>query len=1042
VRGSRFLFFLFTISAAAQTARLSAPIDETRRVVLQGTVNPRTGSAVDLGPVDASRNIGPLIVLLKRSPDQQTAVEKLLASQRDPGSTDFHQWLTPEQYADRFGLVEDDMSTLRSWIESHGLTIDHSARGRNWIGFSGTAAQVESALGTQIHKYRSGAEDHFANSTEISIPAALSSVLGAFIGLNDFHPEPRYTSSNPTAHSLAPGDLAIIYDILPLYNTHINGTGQKIAIMGESDLEPNFADIRAFRTKFNLPAADPQVVLYGPDPGVTGALGEANLDLEWSAAIARNASILYVNSNDAMTSSTYAIDQNLAPVISYSFGECEQEDFYLADLFQSVIQQANTQGITFLAASGDAGPSTCDNFDQSPEATNGMGAAFPASIPEVTGVGGTEFNEGSGTYWNAMNGANGATAMSYIPEMAWNETVAAGAIRATGGGPSILYAKPAWQTGLGVPNDGVRDVPDVAMPAATLHDGHWECSGGVCDTYGGGTSAATPVFAGIVALLNQSLASKGTQGQPGSGNINPDLYRLAHATTNVFHDITVGNNIIPCAIGTTSCTTGKFGFSAGPGYDMTTGLGSVDVANLVNSWNSTGTETTVSVKANDTSISMSGSVQLTITVTPVAGSAVPSGTVYANLSNTTVPNSKLPGELELGTATLTAGSAAVQIYGGQLNAGANTITVTYDGNAQFNGSSTTITVNVSVPTANSAVVLSVSPYYGYGPDEPIGQQPPDQGLKWLLNLQLTEVAGVGTTVTGLGIDGANESSEIAAVFGSAILPHNGTLKGFWALNVPSVPTTIPVILNGQDASGFQWTTELQVPLVGGPEQFVIIGAVDNGASFQPLAAPGMILSVFGTGLNNSSTPTGAAQSLPLPLTLVGSAATINGVAAPYYYASNGQLNIQVPYETPLGDAVLTVTGYIGQTFNFAFTVVPAAPGIFVDSRNDAPVPSETGSPGQEVLLFITGEGLVTPALATGASPAPGTPLADLPKPKLPVSVTVANLPAQIVFLGIVPGIAGATQINYIIPANAPKGAQPVVVTVGGVPSPAAMITLQ
>jgi uncharacterized protein (TIGR03437 family) len=939
--------------------------------------------------------------------------------------------------------VEEDMSTVRSWIESHGLTIDYSARGRNWIGFSGTAAQVESALGTQIHAYRSGAEEHFANSTEISIPAALSSVVGAFVGLNDFHPKPRYTTSDPTQHSLAPGDLAVIYDILPLYNKGIDGSGQKIAVMGQSDLEPAQADIRAFRSMFNLPGADPQVILYGPDPGVDEDwLTEADLDLEWSSAIARNAFIIFVNSSSIVTSSIYAIDQNLAPVISASYADCEQEDFYLADLFQSIIQQANAQGITYVAASGDAGPSACADWFVSPLGTDGLGVYFPASIPEVTAVGGTEFNEGSGTYWKAMNGANGASAMSYIPEMAWNDTLAGGTLQATGGGPSILYAKPAWQTGLGVPADGVRDVPDVAMPASGLHDPSWWCTTGFCFPGGGGTSAATPMFAGLVVLINQWLISKGIQTQPGLGNINPDLYRLAHATTNVFHDITVGNNIVPCAKGTPQCTTGSFGFSAGPGYDLTTGLGSVDVANLVNSWNSAGTETTVRVSANNTSISASGSVQLTITVSTASGSIVPTGTVYVNLSNTTVPNSKLPGELPLGTATLTAGSAAVQIYGGQLNSGANIITVTYDGNAQFNGSSTTITLNVSVPTANSAVALSVSPFYGFGPDEPIGQQPPDEGYKWLLNLQLTDVAGVGTTVTGFSINGANESSEIAAVFGSTALPPNGTLKGFWALNVSSVPTTIPVVFNGQDASGFQWTTELQVPLVGGPEQFVVIGAVDNGASFQPVAAPGMILSVFGAGLNYSSTPTGAAQSLPLPLTLLGSSATINGVAAPYYYASNGQVNIQVPYETTPGDAVLTITGYIGQTFNFAFTVVPAAPGIFVDAANGAPVPSESGSPGQEVLLFITGEGLVTPALATGTSPAPGTPFEQLPKPKLPVSVTVANLPAQIVFLGIVPGIAGATQINYIIPANAPKGVQPVVVTVGGAPSPAAMITVK
>jgi uncharacterized protein (TIGR03437 family) len=379
-----------------------------------------------------------------------------------------------------------------------------------------------------------------------------------------------------------------------------------------------------------------------------------------------------------------------------------------------------------------------------------------------------------------------------------------------------------------------------------------------------------------------------------------------------------------------------------------------------------------------------------------------------------------------------------------LTAGANTITVTYDGNAQFNGSSAKVTVNVSIPTANSAVVPSAYPYNYAFQYPPIPQTPPIQGSQWHLVLELKEVAGVGTRVTGFSINGVNQSSQIANLFGTNVLPPDGTLGGGWLIEVPSVPTTIPVTFSGQDAGGFKWTTGLQVALVGGPDQFVYISnrGLVNAASFQTTFAPGMIMSVFGGDLTNPPTGSGEAQSVPLPLTLAGSSAAINGVAAPYYYASFGQANIQIPYETAPGDAVLTITGWIGQSFNYAFKVQPAAPGIFVDARNGAPVPSETGSPGQEVLLFITGEGLVTPALATGASPAPGTPLADLPKPKLPVTVTVANIEAQIAFIGIVPGIVGATQINYIIPANAPAGVQQVVVFVGGVPSPAAMITVK
>jgi len=320
--------FVCGSAVRAQDARVPlvnrlGPIDESRRVILPSTIHPRTRAAQDMGPVDPSRKIGPVMVLLKRSNEQQAALEKLLNDQRDPSSTNFRKWLTPEQYADRFGLVDDDLSSIRQWVESHGLSIDRAARGRNWIGFSGTAAQVESALGTRIHSYRIGAEEHFANATEVSIPSALAPVVGAFVGLDDFRPQPHFTNGNGT-HSLAPDDLAVIYDLNPLYNSGIDGTGQTIAIVGDSALEPDFADIRTFRNRFHLPGADPQVVLYGTDPGINDSVSEADLDIESVGAVARNASIIYVYSSSFVVSSVYAVDQNLAPVISSSYGACEQ----------------------------------------------------------------------------------------------------------------------------------------------------------------------------------------------------------------------------------------------------------------------------------------------------------------------------------------------------------------------------------------------------------------------------------------------------------------------------------------------------------------------------------------------------------------------------------------------------------------------------------------------------------------------------------------------------------------------------------------------
>ena len=1011
----------------------------------------------DRGPLDPARKLGYVTIHLAPSPAQQQALEKLLEEQRDPTSPNYHNWLTPEQFADRFGASSTDLAKVAQWLQSEGLNIEHQARGRNWIAFSGTAQSVGRALGTEFHRYVVKGEEHFANATAPSVPAALDGIVSGFAGLDDFGWKPLFTASDGT-HSLAPDDMATIYDVAPLYKMGLDGSGVTIVITGATDLEPNFADIRAFRAKFNLPPKDPQVINVGPSPGLTGAIGEADLDIEWAGAVARNARIVYVDSLDFGISGIYAVDQNLGQIISNSAGRCEPYFMYQGLLYRSVVQQANAQGITFVSGSGDAGPATCDGWFSEPEATDGLAAFFPASIPEITAVGGTEFNEGSGAYWSTSNSPNGASAMSYIPEKAWNDTTATGAIAATSGGPSIIYTKPGWQAGPGVPSDNARDVPDVAMPASGLHDGYNVCGGGTCFNNFGGTSAATPVFAGILALLSQSLVSRGVLSQLGLGNINPTLYRLAGSGSNAFHDVTAGDNIIPCVIGTPNCTTGKLGYSAGPGYDLTTGLGSIDALNLVNAWNTSGAQSTLRVTANSTNISMSDAVQLVITVSPPSGSnIVPTGSVFVNQSNAALPpllGETLPGDQLLGSAalapgTLQSGTATVTIYPGTLTAGADSVTVTYPGDAKFNGSSASIALNVSMPSGHSVVVPSVYPtYYTLQNDPPVGQPPPAAGGKYqyLFQVQLKEVAGIATTLDTFIINGFDNSAVItsAGYFPSTSIAAMGTLTGgvgfFPGTLTPPGPVTFA--FGGHDASGFRWSTQVSVPIVGAQEQFTYIpeGGLANGASFQPVFAPGMILSVFGTNLVSPATATGEAGSLPLPLTLAGSSAKVNGVAAPYYYAASGQLNIQIPYQTAPGLAVLTVTGFFGQTFNYSFNVLPAAPGIFVGPGNTA-VPFSSGSRGGTYTLFITGEGQVTPALATGATPDPSTPYTNLPHPVLPVSMTIGAENVQIAFIGIPSGLAGVTQINFTVPTDAPLGVQPVVVKVGSASSPPVNFTV-
>jgi uncharacterized protein (TIGR03437 family) len=880
---------------------------------------------------------------------------------------------------------------------------------------------VQSAFRTEIHQYRVNGQLHFANVGEPSIPAALEPVILGLHGLDDFSLKapgsgrllPDFTSAGGN-HTLTPDDLATIYNISSLYNSGVDGSGQALAIAGQSGI--SLTDIRLFRSKYNLPPKDPQLVLVGQNPGRTGDEFEleADLDLEWAGAVARNANIVYIYARSVLTAVQYAIDQNLAPVLSLSFGICEQQQGGTTPLvFRSVAQQGNAQGITWLTASGDAGAATCDRGE--PLATNGLAVSFPSSIPEVTSVGGTQFDDGAGNYWNSNNNANGGSALSYIPEVAWNETGARNSPTSTGGGASILYTKPDWQAGPGVPNDHARDVPDISLTAAS-HDGYSICSLGSCGFTVYGTSASTPSFAGMVALLNQYLVSNGIQVQAGVGNINPELYRLAQSSPNTFHDIVSGDNIVPCASGTPQCVNGSLGYSATSGYDLATGLGSVDAFSLVTGWNTA--STVITVTANPGNISLSGFTQLTVTVTAKGGTGTPAGNVTLTLGTQFLASSALSGSGGVATANLF-------VYGGQLVVGANTIGATYGGSGVFDGSSVSVVVNAVLPASNSAVVPSVSP-------NPVYEHQPDaQGYAWSYTLTLTEKAGIGTTLTGLTIDGVNYDSQIVSFFGSATVAPAGRLSASLAAKSLTVPATRIVRITGRDAGGFQWVQEIPVNFLGpGPPFSSFIVGIRNVASGQIAAAPGMLMSVYGQNLGPANGV--LATVIPLPPSLAGVSVMINGVSAPLWYVSSSLINLQIPYETARGTAVVTVNNN-GQISSYSFVVAAAAPGIWVDPFTNLMTPFPTASPGQEIVLFITGDGQVAPPLATGNTPPPDTPVSQLPASTLALGLTVGGLPANIVFHGIPYGNVGVTQVNFKVP-NVLPGLQPVIATVGNVRS--------
>jgi subtilase family serine protease len=801
---------LFASALLAQQDRIMATIDAGHSVVVRGSVPPQAQPKYDRGAVEPDFRLGNITLMLRPSASQQAALEQLLAEQQDPASPNYHNWLTPETYAERFGTSAADVDKIVSWLRSQGFAVQYTARGRDFISFSGTASQVQAALHTEIHRYQVGAETHFANSTDLSLPAAIEPIVAGVLGLHDFHPKaprrqarPNYTASDGS-HYLLPDDLATIYDLVPLYDYGYTGAGQSIVIVGQSDIDAS--DIATFRSSWGLPLTTIQMVPTGTYPGVdSDDEMEADLDLEWAGAVARWATLIFVYSEDATYSAYYAIDNNLAPVISESFGLCEYQvginrlGLYY---FEVQAQKGNALGITWLASSGDSGAAGCD-YDVT-TATQGLGVSLPASVPEITAVGGTEFDEGSADYWSGNNGLYGGSALSYIPETAWNDTAASlklgGDIEASGGGVSAVYSKPAWQAGPGVPSDGARDVPDIALAASALHDPYIVISEGATYTVGG-TSAAAPSFAGMIAVLNQYLVQNGVQTKSGLGNINPKLYGMAAAgTSGVFHDVTTGNNIVPCEANTPNCVNGQLGYTAGVGYDLVTGLGSVDAYNLVTVWGGIPvTSTTTTLTATPAILVASGSAVLTATVKASSGTRSPTGPVSFTLVNSLLGSATLAGSG--GTA-----SASIRVSGGQLVAASNTVQAHYGGSPTFSSSSATATLTVGTP-ATSKVVVSVTP-------NPVYQQAPDaNGATFSFTVQLSETAGVATTVTGFTFDGVSFASSIEQFFGSTTLPAHGTLTANLKAGNIAVPSSVVMIFTGQDSSGAAWSQQIAVPFL-------------------------------------------------------------------------------------------------------------------------------------------------------------------------------------------------------------------------------------
>jgi len=737
--------------AGAQAApRIRVEIDSAEQATLKNSLHPMARAQYDAGRLAADTQLNGITLTFNRSEQQQADLLALMAAQQNPASGLYHRWLTPEQFAARFSMADEDLAKVESWLQQQGFA--RVARSKNAIHFSGTARQVEQAFCTEMHIYRingpgNETNRHFAPSTALSLPAALAPTVLSITNLDDFQPRahvilnrnsrvrPSFTSSQSGSVFFAPGDIATVYDIKPLYNASITGAGQSITIVGQSAIQ--VSDIEAFQNAAGLNVKDPVLYLVPNTGNSTDEAGgdeaESDLDLEWSGAIAPGATVNFVytgssSNQGAFDAIQYAIENQIGTIISSSYGNCEAA--LLGFTLESSLQQGTVQGQTVLSATGDDGSTDCFGIGGlSTTAQQAAAVDYPASSPYVTAMGGTEISStaNNGDYLTAGNGywqAEGSSdiassALQYIPEIGWNDDAAncgaSDCLSSGGGGASALFSKPAWQTGVPGLSGSItmREVPDLALYASPSFPGFLYCSSdpsawgnaqsGSCvtgfrdanDVYltvAGGTSFDGPIFAGILALINQKQGY--TTGQ---GLINPTLYTLAANSAtyaSAFHDIPSGNNF--CTAGAPYCASNgsTLGFAAGTGYDQVTGLGSVDASNLAAAWPAS---TGPTLLASTTAITASNSapnigVSDTFTVTVAAASGTPTGTV-----NLTVDGGTPMAETLAANGTF--------VYSTSFStAASHTILAAYTGDSTYAASTGSVTVNVAVVSSGIGTI--------------------------------------------------------------------------------------------------------------------------------------------------------------------------------------------------------------------------------------------------------------------------------------------------------------------------------------------------
>jgi subtilase family serine protease len=672
---------------------ISENIDERKLVMLRGNTRPEMSAERDLGSVPDEFAMPHLLLQLRRSPEREQALRAFIDELHRPGSPAFHRWLNAQQFGESYGLASEDLSAIGNWLRSRGFKVNTVYPNGSLIDFGGTAGQVRAAFHTEIHRLDIAGVRHFANVSDPQIPAALAPAVEGIVALHDFSPHPmhkpraEYTFDGGAANAVVPADLATIYNLNPLFGEGYSGQGQTIVVIEDTNVY-SAADWTTYRSTLGLAnytsgafttvhPAPPGGTNNCSDPGVNGDESEAILDAELASAAAPSATIELAScgSSSGIFIAIHNLINAAAPpaIMSISYGECEASEGASGNAaFSAAYQQAVSEGISVFVSAGDEAAAGCD-FNAT-AATHGIAVSGLASTPYNVAVGGTDFGDAySGTtssYWSLSNTSIYGSALSYVPEIPWNDSCAGtllfsyfGFSAAYGvngfcnsttantnhyldvvggsGGPSGCATgaastpgvvsgtcagtpKPSWQTGVfGIPNDGVRDLPDISLFAANGIWGHYyvfcwsdvnsggaPCAGAPSNWSGaGGTSFSSPIMAGIQALINQKVG--GRQGNPNYVYYPLAAQEYAHGGTTtcnstsgnqassscIFYDVTLGDMDVNCTsshncyapsgppgVLSTSNSSLAPAFGTAAGWDFATGIGTVNAFNLVHNW--------------------------------------------------------------------------------------------------------------------------------------------------------------------------------------------------------------------------------------------------------------------------------------------------------------------------------------------------------------------------------------------------------------------------------------------------------------------------